>query len=101
MLTVVDLDEHIARARQKIDAGRHDEAQTLLSRLLTAAAITGEQRVAVATLLQHAQRARNEQEEQRRKALQALASARFERAARASSGGRGDGDGPDILRPAA
>ena len=100
-LTVTDLERQVDRARKKIDAGKHDQAQTLLSRLLAAAAITGEQRVAIATLLQDAQRARNEQEEQRRKALGALAPAKFARATRASSGGRAGGEGPDILRPAA
>ncbi len=50
VLTVADLDEHLARAQEKIDAGKQDDAQTVLSRLLTAAALTHEQRGAIAAL---------------------------------------------------
>lgn len=50
--TVADLDRHLVRAGKKIDAGRFDEAQTLLSRLLTAEALTREQRGAIAAMQQ-------------------------------------------------
>jgi hypothetical protein len=100
-LTVADLDRQIDRAGKKIDGGEHDEAQTLLNRLLTAAALTREHRTAIAGMQQRAQTARNEDEERRRRALRPLVSARYRRTAGAPLPGRAIDDESPALHPAA
>jgi hypothetical protein len=96
-LTIADLDRHIERARKKIDAGTLDEAQTLLNRLLKADALTREQRDAIATMQEHLQSTRREQEQRRRQAIRPRASSRFPRV-QANRLSRVD---PGALRPAA
>lgn len=96
VLTVTDLDEHIAHAEKKIDAGKLDDAQTLLSRLLTASALTPQHRAAIAAMQQRAQSAWREQEARRREALRALGAVRFMRLTRAPLPERSD-----PLKPAA
>ena len=96
--TIDDIDRQIDRARRKIDAGKLDEAEALLTRLLTAAALTLEHRAAIAVLQQGAQRARSEHAQRRKQALGALASEKFKRATRAGPPARA---GVDELLPAA
>lgn len=103
--TIVDLDRHLERAQKKLDAGKLDEAQTLLNRLLTAQAVTHPQRRAIAAMQEHVQSTRREQEQQRRRALRTAVQARFQRIAKCVSNdalARGAGGaGPAVLRPAA
>ncbi|MFT3769329.1 MAG: hypothetical protein QM820_28155 [Minicystis sp.] len=100
-LTVADLDRHIARAQKKVDDGKFDEAQTLLTRLLMANALNREQRGVIAGMQQRAQSARNQQEEQRRHALSSVARERFARAARVAPPALAGGRRSDALHPAA
>ncbi len=79
--STADLDRHLERARKKIDTGKLDEAQTLLSRLLTAAALTHEHRHSIAAMLEQTQSARHEQEQLRRQAVKTAAPFRFQRGA--------------------
>jgi len=79
--TVADLDRHLARGRKKIAAGKLDEAQTLLGRLLKANALTRQQLDAIAAMQEQVQSARREQEQLRRQELRTAAAARFPRAA--------------------
>jgi hypothetical protein len=101
VLTATDLDEHIAHAQKKVDAGKLDEAQTSLSRLLTAAALTPLHRAAIAATQERAQSARRAQEEQRKQALRSVATARFKHAAGAPLPGRAGGADSTTLLPAA
>jgi hypothetical protein len=103
--TVADLDRHIERAQKKIDAGKLGEAQALLSRLVTAVAITHAQRRTIGALQERVQSTQLEQTQQRQSALRAAEPTRFRRAAKPpnkSADPRGSRDAEDgVLRPAA
>lgn len=79
--SIADLDRHLGRARKKLDAGKLEEAQTLLSRLLKAEALTRQQRGVIAAMQEEMQRTRYEQEQRRRQALAQAGAARFQRMA--------------------
>ncbi len=83
--TITDLDRHLARGRKKIAAGKLDEAQTLLRRVLTADALTHGQRDAIAAMMEQMQSIRHEQERLRQNALSTAASVRFQRGANDNS----------------
>jgi hypothetical protein len=97
--TVADLDRHLARGRKKIAAGKLDEAQTLLSRVLTADALTYEQREAISGMLEQMQSIRHEQEQLRRQALKTAVSGRFRRAANDNALPRAEDASPGVLHP--
>ncbi len=97
--TIADLDRHLERARKKIGAGNLDEAQTLLSRLLKADALTRAQRDAIATMQEQAQIARQAQEQLRWRALTSAASPRFQRVANDNSFRSAIGAGVGVFCP--
>jgi hypothetical protein len=96
--TEADLDRQIARAQKKLDAREYDVALLLLTRLLTADALTRAQRDTIAGTQERAQAGRREQEDQRRRAVPRD---RFQRANRANPAAGALPDQSAALRPAA